>query len=529
MKPTRNRRRRTRTLEGLEARQLLAGDLVGHWLAEDLAGTATPDMPVDNWADKTSGIVATLGGGTPTFVPNQIGGRGVIRFDASDGTDYLKVDKAVSPMTGANDYSVIVAFATIGPTVGGNGDWFESTGLVDANGQNFGEGWGVTLNATGQVGAGMEDGFGGVSKSVYSSAGGLADGELHIATVTRSGATLSVSVDGGTEDTITDASEKARGRADIFIGQLLTNRNPYTGDIAEVRFYDGQLTSDEVATISAEIADYYSNGSPVPVDDAYTAEEDQGILLVARPGVLANDTDPEGEALTAVIVETTPNGDLSLLADGSFLYSPSEDFHGVDTFTYRAVDFRESETVGTVNITVTPVNDAPVGVAESFKLTPNDVLVVPGLIGLTANDTDVDNRSGDFTAILHTDVTNGQLTLGADGGFTYDPQGFAGTETFLYQTSDGDAISEPTAVTLIVNTAPETVSDSYTLAEDVVLSPSVADGVLANDIDVDGNTLRAILESPTSNGELVLNDDGTFAYTPNANYHGSDSFSYRVH
>src|SRR5262249_31907265 len=78
-----------------------------------------------------------------------------------------------------------------------------------------------------------------------------------------------------------------------------------------------------------------------------------------------------------------------------------------------------------------------------------------------------------------------------------------------------------------VNDPPVAVSDSYTTAEDTALTVG-APGVLGNDTDADGDPLRAVLVNGPANGTLTLNVDGSFTYTPNANWNGTDSFTYKV-
>ena len=93
------------------------------------------------------------------------------------------------------------------------------------------------------------------------------------------------------------------------------------------------------------------NEQPVAVDDIFSVE--QGVQLSApAPGVLENDTDPNGDALTAVLVGTAENGSLTLNPDGSFTYSPADGFVGVDMFTYRASDGEYESNLGTVEVEV---------------------------------------------------------------------------------------------------------------------------------------------------------------------------------
>jgi VCBS repeat-containing protein len=83
-------------------------------------------------------------------------------------------------------------------------------------------------------------------------------------------------------------------------------------------------------------------------------------------------------------------------------------------------------------------------------------------------------------------------------------------------------------VTIIgVNDAPSAADDGYSTAEDSVLTVA-APGVLGNDTDVDGDTLFAVVVDEPNNGTLTLNADGSFTYTPAANFTGTDSFTYHA-
>lgn len=93
------------------------------------------------------------------------------------------------------------------------------------------------------------------------------------------------------------------------------------------------------------------NAAPTAADDSYTTNQNTA-LNVARPGVLTNDTDPEGTTLTALKVSNPANGTLTLNADGSLTYTPSQGFSGTDTFTYKANDGTADSNVATVTITV---------------------------------------------------------------------------------------------------------------------------------------------------------------------------------
>ncbi len=277
------------------------------------------------------------------------------------------------------------------------------------------------------------------------------------------------------------------------------------------------------------------NDPPVAVVDGYTVVEDAVLTVPVATGVLANDSDPDaGTTLTASLVTDVTNGTLVLAADGSFVYTPDTNFVGTDTFTYTADDATDSSAVTTVTITVTasPVNDPPVAVVDGYTVVEDAVLTVPVATGVLANDSDPDAGTT-LTASLVTDVTNGTLVLAADGSFVYTPDtNFVGTDTFTYTADDATDSSAVTTVTITVtaspvNDPPVAVVDGYTVVEDAVLTVPVATGVLANDSDPDaGTTLTASLVTDVTNGTLVLAADGSFVYTPDTNFVGTDTFTY---
>jgi VCBS repeat-containing protein len=427
------------------------------------------------------------------------------------------------------------------------------------------------------------------------------------------------------------------------------------------------------------------NHSPVVASDSYTVAEDS-VLNVVSPGVLGNDSDPDGDALTAALVTGPAYGTFALSANGAFTYTPPANFNGSDGFTYRASDGKGGVATATVAITITPVDDAPVAATDTYSVHQDSVLSVaaPGVLG---NDTDLDSTT--LTAVLGATTTQGNLSLAADGSFTYTPTpGFSGTDSFTYAASDGSLQSAVTQVTLDIqgptftpiadayvdssrvmqklgtdsalraspglyrsyfqfvvsgvvgvrsaklrlfvtdpsssggsvypvadtyagsttlwtetgldwsnapvisapalatrgavtlgtwaefdvtagvfgngicsfglqnfgsdpvayssregthapqlvlttgaggvnNQPPVAANDSYTAAEDSVLSVA-APGVLGNDTDADGGALTTALITSPAHGTLALSGNGSFTYTPQANYYGSDAFTYRA-
>jgi Bacterial cadherin-like domain len=172
---------------------------------------------------------------------------------------------------------------------------------------------------------------------------------------------------------------------------------------------------------------------------------------VPAPGVLANDSDVDGNPLTAVLGASPQHGSLQLGADGSVHYLPSNNYVGLDNFTYRAFDGSAFSGEITVILDIRETNTPPVANDDNYTTPYNVKLVVPGP-GLLANDSDPDGNQP-IRAVLATQPANGAVTLTRGGGFEYTPAGGTcsadTTETFTYFANDGVANSlAPATVTI---------------------------------------------------------------------------------
>jgi VCBS repeat-containing protein len=276
--------------------------------------------------------------------------------------------------------------------------------------------------------------------------------------------------------------------------------------------------------VSVTIDGARTNGPPTATDDTYAVEKNVS-LGVEAVGVLANDADPDGDAISATVASPPSNGSVTLDPDGSFVYVPAPGFTGTDTFTYTASDGVVTSAPATVTLTVS--NTAPTGADDTYSATLGLLLVVPAP-GVLGNDGDA---NGDpITAQLVTDAANGSLSLGANGSFTYLPSLlFTGIDSFVYRVSDGTDVSPDITVTIgVANAAPTAGDDGpYTAAEDASIAVT-APGVLANDGDPDGHEITASLEAGPSHGSLTLSTDGSFTYVPDLDWHGTDAFTYRA-
>ena len=311
------------------------------------------------------------------------------------------------------------------------------------------------------------------------------------------------------------------------------NGGETTSDSFTYKVNDGTVDGNTV-TVAINVTPV--NDAPVAVADSATVAEG-GTVTVLTGGaasVLTNDTDAEGNPLTAILVSGPANGTLTLNADGTFSYTHNGGETTSDSFTYKVNDGTVDGNTVTVAINVTPVNDAPVAVADSATVTEGGTVTVltGGATSVLTNDTDAEGNP--LTAILVSGPANGTLTLNADGTFSYTHNGGETTsDSFTYKVNDGTVDGNTVTVAINVtpvNDAPVAVADSATVAEGgtVTVLTGGATSVLTNDTDAEGNPLTAILVSGPANGTLTLNADGTFSYTHNGGETTSDSFTYKV-
>ncbi len=262
---------------------------------------------------------------------------------------------------------------------------------------------------------------------------------------------------------------------------------------------------------------------PVAHNDAYAPVYSHAYKVNA-PGVLSNDYAGDTGSLTAKLVSTVSHGALTLNSDGSFLYSPTFEYSGTDSFTYTATNAIGTSNTATVTFTITPV----VPIAHNDAYTPKYATAygvsAPGVLG-----NDDDGGTSPMTAALVSNVTHGTLTFNSNGSFTYTPSaGFVGTDSFTYKDTTPTGTGNTATVTLNVTAAlPVAHNDSYTLTHNKAYAVK-APGVLGNDYAGDSGSFTASLVSTTTHGILTFNADGSFTYTPTPGFTGTDTFTYQA-
>ncbi|MEY3896501.1 MAG: hypothetical protein RLZZ214_2021, partial [Verrucomicrobiota bacterium] len=277
---------------------------------------------------------------------------------------------------------------------------------------------------------------------------------------------------------------------------------------------DGSLTSTP-ATVTITVT---------PVDDAPVAgAQSLATTEDAALPITLTGSDLEGQGLTFT-AGTPGHGSLSGTAP-NLTYTPAANYSGQDSFTFAVSDgsltSTSTSTPATVTITVTPVDDAPVAGPKSVSVNED------GSVAIALTGTDADDQTLTFTV---ESPAHGNFT-GTAPNLTYTPAAnYSGLDSFTFTVSDGVLTSEPATVSITVHSiddAPVAVDESYSTAEDTALTTAIP-GVLANDSDVEETALTAALVADVTHGTLSLTPDGSFEYTPDADFHGEDSFTYRA-
>lgn len=269
---------------------------------------------------------------------------------------------------------------------------------------------------------------------------------------------------------------------------------------------DGSVDSN-IATVSITVTAV--NDAPVADSQSVETAEDTATLITLTG------SDIESSSLTFTIVNQPVNGTLSGSAP-NVTYTPTADYNGSDSFTFRVSDGQTNSATATVNISITPVNDAPVATPLNVGTTQD----APVSITLSGSDIDADP----LTYAVSTSPTNGTLS-GTAPNLTYTPDlGYVGADSFEFTVSDGTTTSSPATVSISVsniNDAPVANGQSLSTPEDTSLSITLTGS------DPDGDPLTYSIVNQPVNGTLS-GIAPNMTYTPSANYHGSDSFTFKV-
>ena len=314
--------------------------------------------------------------------------------------------------------------------------------------------------------------------------------------------------------TFTVKSAPANGSLSSMTGPTITYTpntnysNATTPDTFTFEVSDGDKT--DIATVSITVQP--DNDSPIV--DPQTVSTDEDIPL----GITLTGSDPELDPITFSVVTPPSNGILSGTAP-NLTYTPNANYNGSDSFTFKANDGNSDSNVETVDITINPINDPPV----AFDLNTSTLEDQAKTITLTGDDIET---PGSLTYTIVTPPNHGNLS-GTAPNLTYTPNtGFSSppVDTFTFEVSDGNEVSNVATVSITVgSTNGEPTADAQTVNTDEDIPLGIT--LTGSDPELDPITFSVV--TPPSNG-ILSGTAPNLTYTPNANYNGSDSFTFKA-
>ncbi|WP_426107126.1 Ig-like domain-containing protein [Massilia sp. TSP1-1-2] len=309
-------------------------------------------------------------------------------------------------------------------------------------------------------------------------------------------------------------------------GALVVNANgswtytanaDYDGaDVLVFHINDGLADS---APVSVSFQVTPENRAPTVVHNAAIEVLEDGSLVIDFGSFGA---DADGDALSAVITSQPSRGVLAQNANGTWTYTPGLHFYGSDTLSFILSDGFLSSQEASLGITIAKVQIAPTLVDSDYALDENGSLTLSPFAA--ANSV---NREP-LTALVVSQPAHGQITVNADGSWSYTPAlYFFGTDSFSYKVNDG--IDDSNTATVVLNVAE--IAFAPTLGDSIVNldeNGSARFEPLATAFDRNGDVLSAVLLTQPAHGLITVNADGSWTYTPELFYFGSDSFTYKV-
>lgn len=273
-----------------------------------------------------------------------------------------------------------------------------------------------------------------------------------------------------------------------------------------------------------------------PVDDAPNAIRDAILVENETEALiepLSNDINPDQGALNIIEIGQPSNGMVELNPDQTLTYIPDQNFQGTDYFTYTvssaSTPLAQWARGGSSNLQITTIT-VIVNPEKGLVTAGNDALTTEEEIPTTKAILKNDQNNIDETALTVLGVTPGEgsIIVNEDNSITYIPAPNAnGSDTFTYIVGNnglGAATAVVSATINAVNDAPNAIRDAATTNED----RSVTINVLANDIDLDGDSITISAITDGSDGSVSQNSDNTLTYTPKADFNGSDTFAYTI-
>ncbi|MCR9924198.1 tandem-95 repeat protein [Vibrio alginolyticus] len=537
----------------------------------DLLAGAT-DIEGDNLTvegvsyDGGDGILTDNGNGTYTFAPNEnFNGDVNFSFDVSDGTDTVSANIDVSvtpvddaPVSGNLAYSVdedgsirLSQEQLLSQASDVEGDALTASNLsVDGNAT-------VTQNDDGSFTITPDADFNGDIDISFDISDGTntvqATADLTVNPINDlpvpQDQQFSVEEDGTLQ--FTDADLLA-GATDIEGDDLsvtgisyegtdgvLTDNGDGTYSFAPNENFNGDVNfsfdvSDGTDTVSANVVSANVDVSVTPVNDppvagstSYTVHEDNSITI-SDAQLLANSSDLEGDVSIDSVSYSGSDGVLQINGDGTYTFSPNENFNGEVTLDVVVADEEGATDATTAGITVLEVNDPPVAGPTSYTIDEDSVLTFSeSQVLLNASDVE-----GDVELVgISYDGPDGIFTVNDDGTCSFAPnENFNGQVQLDVTIRDEDGAEVDTVINvnvLPINDAPVSGDLAYSVDEDGAITLS-QEQLLSQASDIEGDDLTASDLTVDGNATVTANDDGSFTITPDADFNGDIDIQFNI-
>ncbi|MDW3185501.1 tandem-95 repeat protein [Vibrio sp. Vb0932] len=315
---------------------------------------------------------------------------------------------------------------------------------------------------------------------------------------------------------------------------ILTDNGNGTYTFAPNENFNGDVNfsfdvSDGTDTVSANVDVSVTpvNDPPVAGSTSYTVHEDNSITI-SDAQLLANSSDLEGDVSIDSVSYSGSDGVLQINGDGTYTFSPNENFNGEVTLDVVVADEEGATDVTTAGITVLEVNDPPVAGPTSYTINEDSVLTFSeSQVLLNASDVE-----GDVELVgISYDGPDGIFTVNDDGTCSFAPnENFNGQVQLDVTIRDEDGAEVDTVINvnvLPINDAPVSGDLAYSVDEDGAITLS-QEQLLSQASDIEGDDLTASDLTVDGNATVTANDDGSFTITPDADFNGDIDISFDI-
>ncbi len=455
--------------------------LLDVWRAENL-GLNNGD-PVGAWTSASNRVATGATGERPVYILNGTPAGGpVVRFNRQWLTS------ASNPAGGRTAFSVVVVFKPTGAGSAAGANWYQRTGLVDAEQGGVGNDWGTVFDDQGRVAIGS----GNPDTTTYSTGGSLLDGNFHVAVFAWGGGSQSIYVDQRPVVTQSGVATAARNNATVSFGGINTTEGTtdrrLIGDIAEIRFYDNALGGLEASNVIAELTDYHIYGK-LPIVRSFAAATN--VVMIGNAATLS------WRVTNALALWIDPGVGPVTGATGSVQVTP------LTTTTYTLTASNEFG-VRTAQTTVTVDPGVPTALPQSVATLVN----TPRAITLTG----FDPNSNPLTYAVVSPPQHGSLS-GVPPALLYTPAvDFFGNDFFTFKVNDGANDSAPGTISIRIDATP-TPPTAIVLSSLDIDAGAAPGGFLASMRTIDANPLDTHVYALVA-GEGAA-DNGLFGISSN--------------